>query len=217
MVVTPTFVFDEATHTYRETDHGMILPSVTQVLKENNFINFDRVPPAVLERKRRLGSLVHKLTEIYDCGEDLSDYEIPAACEPYVEGWVNFRFDSGFQPVMTEHQRIGEIHGMRFGMKLDVIGKLNGELYIIEKKCGASESVVWGLQTGLYDLGLHNKATAKRAAVQLGPQFARNYKLFSYADPVDYQIGVGALALTIWKQNHGLFVPENIPERLELA
>jgi len=206
------FSFDELTHTYRDAS-GLVLPSVTQVLKDNGFINFDRVAPAVLERKRRLGKLVHELTEAYDNGDGFENFEIPDAVMPYCEGWANFCWDSGFKPVITEHRMVGEIHRMCFGMTLDVEGELNGETYIIEKKCGATESPVWGLQTAAYDLGRFKKPTCKRAAVQLGPQFKRNYKLFPYEEPTDYQIFAAALAQTIWKQNHNIFTLEPIPER----
>lgn len=212
MTVVASFTFDELTHCYRD-DSGLVLPSVTQVLKDNGFINFDRVPPAVLERKRRLGTLVHQITEAYDNGEGFENFEIPDVVMPYCEGWANFRWDSHFEPDLVEHRMIGEIHGMHFGMTLDVQGVLNGEVYIIEKKCGTSESPVWGLQTAGYDLGRHKRPTVKRAAVQLGPQFKRNYKLFAYEEPTDYQIFGAALAQTIWKQNHNIFTLESIPER----
>lgn len=210
--MTTEFTFDESLHAYYSAD-GLLLPSVTQVLKANGFINFDGIRPEVLERKRQIGTLVHKLTELYDQGESFDDYEIPDVVMPFCQGWANFRWDSGFEPNRIEHRMIGEVHSMRYGMCLDVDGVMDGEYYILEKKCGASESPVWGLQTAAYDLGLNKKPTAKRAAVQLGPQFPRNYKLFPYGDPADYQVWGAALAQNIWKQNHKLFTLENVPER----
>lgn len=206
------YQFDESKHAYYSST-GLLIPSVTQILKAGGYINFDGVRVGVLERKRQLGTLVHKLTEIYDQGENLDEYEIPDVVIPYCEGWANFRVDSGFIPNRIEHRMIGEVHSMCYGMCLDVDGWMDGDYYIFEKKCGTSESPVWGLQTAAYDLGLNGKPTARRAAVQLGPQFPRRYKLFPYSDPVDYQIWGAALAQNIWKQNHKLFTLENIPER----
>lgn len=211
-MATKSFTFDELNHVYRD-DGGLVLPSVTQVLQANGFIDFSRVPPAVLERKRKIGTLVHKLTELYDQGEGFENFDIPDAVMPYCEGWANFRWDSGFEPTSTEDRMIGEIHGMCYGMTLDVDGTLDGEYYILEKKCGSSESPVWGLQTAAYDLGKNNRPTAKRAAVQLGPQFPRGYKLFVYPEATDYQIWQSALANTIWRMNKGLFAFELVPER----
>lgn len=207
---TQVWSFEESTHTYRE--NGLVLPSVTQALKSAGLICFDGIPRHVLEHKRSIGSLVHKATEMYDLGEDLSNYEIPEECWPFIEGWVNFRADCDFIPELVEHQQIGDIHRMRYGMRLDNMGPINGVPHIIEKKCGASESPVWGVQTGAYALGI-NRPDIGRAAVQLGPKFPRNYKVYEYRDKTDLQIWMSALALTIWKQNVGLFVAEDIPER----
>lgn len=207
-----TFTFDEASHTYRD-EEGLILPSTTQVLKANGFINFDGIDPAVLERKRKLGSLVHRVTELYDKGEELSCFEIPSAIEDYVEGYINFRYDSGFAPELIEQRMLGEMYGMVWGMTPDRTGLINGEPHIVELKCGSAEHPAWGLQLASYDLGLHKKPTLKRVALQLGPQFPRGYKLHPYPEATDYQIWSGALAQTIWKMNKNIFTLENIPER----
>lgn len=209
---TAQFTFDPALHAYYNAQ-GVLVPSVTQVLKDNGFINFDGVPAHVLERKRHIGVLVHQATEFYDNGEDMEQLDIPEIIKPFCEGWVNFCEDMDFEPELVEHRMLAEHRGMFYGMTLDVEGWIGDDYYILEKKCAATESPVWGLQTAAYDLGRNGKPTAKRAAVQLGPRFPRRYKLFPYADPSDYQIWGAALALTAWKQNKGLFTLENIPER----
>lgn len=211
-MATATFTFDEVKHCYRDAE-GFALPSVTQALKSVGLISLDGVPWPVLERKRQLGSLVHKVTELCDKGENLDDFEIPEVILPYLEGYVNFRNDCGFTPDLVEYRILGNIHGMVYGMTLDRTGEIDGVNHILELKCGASEHPAWGVQLAAYDLGLHGKPTLPRVALQLGPQFARNYKLHSYTEPTDYQIWGSALATTIWKQNKGLFVIEDIPER----
>ena len=211
-MATATFTFDSETHLYRD-EHGSALPSVTQALKATGLISFEGINPAVLERKRQLGSLVHKVTELCDKGEDLNDFEIPEIVAPYLEGYVNFRHDCGFEPDLVEHRTVGNIHGMVYGMTLDRTGPIKGVNHLLELKCGVSEHPAWGVQLAAYDLGMHLRPTLPRVALQLGPQFARNYKLHSYPDPVDYQIWTSALAMTIWKQNNNLFTLEEIPER----
>lgn len=206
-----TWSFDESSHCYMYG--GVLVPSVTQALKAAGLISFEGIPFRVLEHKKNLGSLVHKATELFDNGEDLSDFEIPQECGPYVEGWANFRSDCGFQPELVEHQQIGEMHGMRYGMKLDALGDIYGVPHIIEKKCGSSESPVWGIQMVAYAVGIKRPAIA-RAAVQLGPQFPRKYKVFEYTDKSDVQVWASALALTLWMQNNRIGALEDIPERL---
>ena len=211
------FTFDEATHAYSED--GMVRLSVTQVLKAEGFFAWlDKVPTHTLERKRRLGILTHRATQLWDEGEDLEEYEIPAEVrEDYLQGYFNFCDDCSFAPELIEHRQIADVYGMRYGMTLDRRGLIHGKRHLVEVKCGASESPVWGVQLAGYDLGLvsiQERQRDPRVALQLGPQFNRGYKLHPYDDPADYQIWMNSLANVIWKQNKGLYEFEAVPERL---
>jgi hypothetical protein len=212
-VAAPGFTFDEASHTYRD-EHQIVVPSVTQLLKSEGFINFDGVPFSVLERKRRLGSLVHQATELWDRGEDLNQFDIPEAAWPYIEGYFHFVEDTKFQPVVIEERRLAVVRGMRYGMTPDRRGALNGVPHVIELKCGASTHPAWGLQLAAYDLGTHQKQQEARAALQLGPQFARGYKLHPYDEAADYTVWINALANDVWKRNKKIAQYEDVPERL---
>lgn len=207
------FTFDEAAHVYKDIN-GLIVPSVTQCLKAVGLISFEGINPAILERKRQLGTLVHKVTELYDKGENLDDYEIPEPVLEYVDGYITFRRDTGFTPTIVEARSISEVHGMWFGLQPDRVGELNGVPHILELKCTAQPHPVHGVQLAGYATGLFGpKPTMPRAALQLGPQFPRGYKLRPYDDPADYRTWISALALTCWQQNNKLFVAEDIPER----
>jgi hypothetical protein len=210
------FTFDPEAHCYRD-ERGLIVPSVTQCLKSVGLVSFDGVNPQVLERKRQLGTLVHKVTELYDKGESLSDFEIPEQVWEYVQGYINFRGDCDFSPIIIETRMLGELHTMRFGMQPDRVGDINGVPHILELKCGAQEHPAWGVQLAGYGTGMYGpRPSLSRAALQLGPQFPRGYKLHPYDDPTDYQTWTCALALTIWQHNKKLFVLEDVPERLEV-
>jgi hypothetical protein len=212
--ITP-FTFSPEKHIYADSN-GIMRPSVSQVIKAEGLISFDGISPSVLERKRQLGTLVHKVTELYDQGEDLNEFEVPDEVWPYFEGWVNFRNDCGFEPRFIEQQMLVCVNQMWYGMKLDAEGPIDGEPTIIEKKCGSSEAPAWGVQLAGYALGKYKiiKDCPARAVVQLGPQFPRNYKRFPYRDPADYTIWLNSLANTIWKINHRIFSFENEPERM---
>ena len=215
-MATALLTFDEAAHRY--VLDGLTLPSVTQVLKGAGLISFDGIPWATLERKRQLGTLVHKVTEIFDRGEDLSEYDIPDEVMQYVEGYANFRNDCSFFPERIEHRMMGEISGMKFGGTLDRAGEINGAPHIIELKTCYTKSPVWGVQMFGYAWALAGEKWNRyhRAAVQLSPAVTRGYRIHSYDDPTDSQVFQSALALVTWKQNKGLVVTEDVPERLEL-
>ncbi len=208
--------FDQATHTYLEG--SIIRPSVTQVLRAEGFLNWlDEIPAHILERKRRLGTLVHQASALLDEGKDLSEYNIPAEVFEWLVGYQNFKNDSYFAPSVIEQRMVGDIMGMRYGMTPDRIGMLDGEEHILELKTGAAEDPVWGLQLAGYDMGakpFNERPRFKRAALQIGPQFRRGYKLHPYDDPADYQVWMNSLGNTIWKQNHKMFNAVAIPERL---
>jgi hypothetical protein len=209
------FSFDQALHVYRD-ERGILVPSVTQCLKATGLISFAGINPAVLEHKRQLGTLVHQVTALYDQGEDLADYDIPEEIWAYVQGYLNFRADCDFTPSLVEKRMLGEVHSMRFGMQPDRVGEINGCPHILELKCGSEKHPAWGVQLAGYGTGLYGpRPTLARAALQLGPQFARGYKLHPYDDPADYQIWIASLALTTWQKNNKLLVIENVPERIE--
>lgn len=213
----PNFTFDPESHTYREGE--LIRLSVTQVLKAEGFFNWlDKIPAHILERKRRLGVLVHQATQLWDEGVDLSEYDIPTEVyDDYLQGYLNFCDDCNFTPELIEHATIGDVYGMRYGMTVDRVGLIHGKRHKVEIKCGASESPVWGLQLAGYDLGLvpiEVRLRDLRAGLQLGPQFKRKYKLHPYEDPADYQIWVNSLSNTIWKLNKGEYTVEAVEERI---
>ena len=218
MATATQFTFTPETHIYADAN-GIMRPSVSQVIKGEGLISFAGISPSVLERKRQLGTLVHKVTELYDQGEDLNEYEIPNEVWPYVEGYLNFRNDCQFDPRLIEHRVLAQVHGMWYGMCLDRRGQIDGVDHVIELKCGASEHPAWGVQLAAYCMGLDLGSTNKlkypeRAAVQLGPQFPRGYKTHPYTEQSDYTEWVNCLSSSIWKINKRLFSFENEPERM---
>lgn len=208
----PSFTFDEAAHLYRD-GNGVVIPSTTQVLKSAGLISFDHVNHSVLEYKRQLGTVVHQLTEMWENGANLDEFEIPTEVWPYFEGYRKFVEDCQFKTELVEHRQLAKCHGMRWGMCADRMGLINGIPHVVELKCGAAHPA-HGVQLASYDMGFNNgKPTFQRASVQLGPEFPRGYKLFPWDDPADYQVWMAALACTIWKLNRKLAI-EAVDERL---
>lgn len=217
-MATATFTFDELLHQYRD-EAGCLILSTTQVIKAAGLISFDGIPFRILEHKRILGSLVHKAAQLIDEGEDLNQFDIPEECLPYLDGYVAFRNDCGFLPEIIEQRMLGEIHGMRWGMTPDRTGDIDGVKHVIELKCGASSHPAWAIQLASYDIGLSGSIRPRlaRAAVQLGPQFPRGYKVHPYEDPADYTVWMNSLANATWLQNKGIYQSEDIEERSLVA
>ncbi len=210
------FSFDAERHAYVRLDTGVIVPSVTQCLKATGLVNFDGIPVQVLERKARLGRLVHQATELLDKNEDLTQFEIPDEVFPYLDGYVNFKADCHFRPTIIESRMLGEINGMVYGMQPDRVGELNGVLHLLELKSGTVVHPAFGVQLAGYSVGLYGpRPVLPRVVVQLGPTFPRGYKLHPCNNNSDFPVWMSALALTIWQQNNKLVLPNEVSERLE--
>lgn len=101
--------FDESRHEYRW--HNRIVPSVTQTLAALN--NFDDVPPAILERKRQIGTAVHAAIHLEMLGHLDHDSVDPQA-QGYFDAWRRFRDENRFEPVLIEHRVTSDELGERY-------------------------------------------------------------------------------------------------------
>lgn len=79
--------FDEATHTYRVD--GRVVSSVTQILASVYKDVYAGIPAAILERKSRLGTAVHRAIELWLKG--LLDVDtLHQEVLPYFECWFDW-------------------------------------------------------------------------------------------------------------------------------
>lgn len=95
--------FDEATHTY--SHNGVILPSVTQILQAEGFINtafYD-------EWSRDKGSMVH-LAIKYDLSGELDEETLDEEIRPYLAAFRKFMRESGLKIEKNEIPGINTIY-----------------------------------------------------------------------------------------------------------
>ena len=106
--------FQEEGHLY--THEGRPLPSVTQILKAEGFIDarfFD-------DWSRDRGSMVH-LATAYDDAGDLDEDSLDPALIPYVEAWRKFRRESGFVTEASEVAMRSRLYN--FAGTIDTVGQ----------------------------------------------------------------------------------------------
>jgi hypothetical protein len=87
--------FNPEGHVY--THNGLILPSITQILQAEGFIDttwFD-------EWSRDKGSMVH-LAVNYDVNNELDESSLDPEIVPYFEAWKKFKQDTGFKVDKSE-------------------------------------------------------------------------------------------------------------------
>jgi hypothetical protein len=207
--------FDPATHVY-EID-GVVVPSVTQVLTEERFIDFSMVPDATLEQAQARGTYVHSVLHFYLEGDfDIED------CDPRYRGYVDsaleylarlkkrpLRDDDG-QVIAVEHRFW---HRQRmFAGQIDYLGwDADLVLSIDDWKTGEPSDVAAPLQTAAYACGVRDYLLPTLTAAAKDQTIRRRaVKLFRdgkpgrpeiYDDPRDLAMFFNALTCVHYRRN----------------
>lgn len=195
----PTLNFDEPSHTY--TLDGKVLPSVTQILKP--LYDFSGVPPEVLERKRQIGTAVHKAIEL-DLADDLDPESLAPEVAPYFAGWQSFR--AQFRPVEYRAEAL-LYSALGYAGTVDLIARQDGlpGWWVIDYKTAATVSPAVALQTAAYakaatEAGMVPEA-ARRATLHLRDD--GTYRLIEHSDRADFRVFQALLIVHNWRKANG--------------
>jgi len=179
--------------------NGEIWPSVTQLLQMEGIINYDDVPPEVLEAKRLIGIRVHAASVMIDnCNLDEAHFNAKfPECVPYLEGYRKFRVIEKFEPLHKENRLFSnkwKFHGAMDEVSLHA-GIHAGHLCIIDYKCTFSMYASTGPQLSGYEILVRENAAelgipkellrkaVKRFGLLLKP--TGNYDLVPFTDTSD--------------------------------
>ncbi len=197
--------FDQPSHTY--TLDGARLPSVTQVLDQLG--SYAGIPEDVLARKAEIGDAVHLCTELYD-RDELDTDSVPPEIAGYFAGWLRFREETGFTPILIEERVYSKT--FRYAGTLDRTGtfsKMKGikpdAQVMVDLKCTYKLMATVGPQTAAYVAALNEQ---NRSLVQIKRRFAvrlvndGTYQLEELRDPTDLSVFLAATTLYHWKQRH---------------
>jgi hypothetical protein len=190
-------LFDEKDHSYRLD--GVIVPSVTQVLKDISSFSFDT---DIMARAAAFGTAVHKSCELYD-KDDLDVDSLDVSLRPYLDSWIKFKKETGFIPSMIEARVFSEKY--RYAGTLDRVGVMQGKEVLIDIKTGVPVPSI-GLQLAGYEIAAKETfsdfdfpKTIRRAACFLS---ATGYKLKEYKDNNDHAIFLSYLNIYNWRNKH---------------
>lgn len=195
--------FKEENHEY--SLQGIVIPSVTQVLKAAGLTNFDHVDPALLERNAAFGNAVHAAIQ-FKCKGTLDEDTVDEAIKSYLEAWDNFVED--FQFVAKQNEVRGFHPVYRYAYTIDLLGEINnGGKYagmaVGDIKTGKPKSV------DLIQLGGYKLAVEKQRNIfilYLNPSFKpRGYKvLFTTNNKKEQGIFLSCLNIFNFRKEHGL-------------
>jgi hypothetical protein len=182
--------FDPENHIY--TLNGVKLPSVTQILHAEGFID----TTWFTEYGRERGRYVHDIIHWY-LTDELDDESIDPVLQPYFDAWLKFEADSGFRSEVVEKPFASETY--RFAGTPDHIGCLNGHNVILDVKTGQLQPWV-SLQLAAYEI-LVKHPSLERFSLHLTDD--GKYRLTKHTDRQDRGIFLAALACYWWKRNNG--------------
>lgn len=199
-IATEGLAFVEDTHTYSLA--GIILPSVTQVIRDNRLSSdFAFVSAADMEMARQLGQAVHIATHYNDEGT-LDDASVDPVVLPYLKAWRQFVADRRIQFVALEQRVADPVY--QFCGTVDRIAVLAdnptaGEI-VIDLKTGNPAATGAHYQTAAYAHLVRELPCVTRIAarwsVQLHPERAVPYTVTPYVKNTDWRIFRSALELT---------------------
>lgn len=193
----PMLKFDEATHTY--TLDGKVLPSVTTILRPLQ--DFSGIPAEVLERKRQIGTAVHKAIEL-DLEEALDESSLSEAVRPYFAAWLRFKAEFQLIPLWAETQVYAQAG---YAGTVDLICGRGTQRWVIDYKTSAQVGPVAALQTAAYAHAAHERGLVnhgpKRAALHLRED--GTYRLIEHKDRGDLQTFLALLTIFNWRTTYG--------------
>lgn len=185
--------FDETTHTYKY--NGVVIPSVTQIIKKAGLIDLSFVDKEVLEYKSDLGTKVHTTTELYD-QNNLDITNLHPILKGYLCAWIKFRTDYNFIPV---HIELFTAHPLyKYAGKIDRIGMMSKDIVQLDIKSGThhhSYAIQSAGYTELFNYGKAKKdQIKKRFSVYLRED--GTYEAKPYTSPNDIRVFLAALTIT---------------------
>lgn len=199
------FTFDEAAHEYRLD--GKRLPSVTQILRPLA-PDFSAIPPAILERKRALGTAVHLACELDDLGE-LDESSLDEEVAGYLAGWRKFKADQCVTVLLNEkrlyHPRLG------YAGTLDRFLRTDRDPWLIDLKTAIDPAPVYGPQLAAYqELLTANADDLEHPVLCRGPMRRASlhldgegrYRLHEFRNPNDWPAFMACLTLSQWKETN---------------
>jgi len=197
----PEITFNAELHEYRNAK-GEIVPSVTQVLTGIGLLDFGAVKSDVLDTAAQRGTIVHRITELHDKGEEFDDDDndlIPFL--GYFNAYKKFLSDFGIK-IFQSIEEIIYSKQMGYAGTLDRIAIIGTDKMLFDIKTGA-EHPAHELQIGGYYGALMNPQQIKTAGTLY--LFAEGTYKFSPCNPENSLLTfLAALNLYKWLKEHNL-------------
>jgi hypothetical protein len=140
--------FDALPHVY--TLDGTPVRSVTTILRKVGLINFDGIPPSILEAAQQRGTKVHQAIHYFNEHDlDVAGFcaDFPAYAG-YLQSWIRLMDSGRFVTHFCEHRVASR--RPRFAGTFDWLGTVDGHAAILDFATGDPRDAAKHLQTAAY-------------------------------------------------------------------
>lgn len=179
------------------------IPSVSEIIRP--CVNFDGIRQSVIDNARDFGLDVDAACQYYD-EDDLDESTLEERVRLRLNGWIKFRQEFDFKPLVIAKSVAHTMNGMPYGMTADRYGTGNfGDIAnaVIDIKNTAEIEPHHGLQLAAYEdfYSDSGKIACGRYIVQLKDN---DYKIVPFKERQDKRIFSGLLAVAHWKMQKGI-------------
>jgi len=179
----------------------VLVPSVTTLLQQQDFMDFSSVNQSLLERSQDFGTAIHEACELYD-KKTLEESSLDPGLKPYMESWKKFIKDYGAE--FLEIEKIVYSTRWRAAGTLDRVATLKKYpgYTLIDIKSSTAVLPCTALQTAGYKIfweEMTGLKIARRWIVQLLPN---KYLVHKFTEPTDESVFLSALACYRWKRRN---------------
>lgn len=182
---------NKETHTYM-LDDGTVVPATHDILETTGISNVSSIPPYILEKAQRRGTIIHTLLEYYD--KDILD-EYDKSLQGYIDQWQLFKNQYKIKQFTLIEKPLVSVLG--FATTLDryvdgiIIDIKSGQFYPSYQIQTASHKIV-------VEENLKEKVHT-RLIVQITD---KNFKVTPCTEEGDVDVFKGALKVFHWRKKN---------------
>ena len=136
--------FIESTHTYLVD--GIIVPSVTQIMRQASDETYANIPPHILETAAKRGTIVHQAVYDYEVNHRIN----PDCPIDYLERYRVVKATSRLEPFRQEFMLTATV-GLTYAGTIDMLAKIGDKTVLVDiKTSSARHPDLWAIQLAGY-------------------------------------------------------------------
>jgi len=205
-------LFNEDLHQYSLLVDGeyQIIPGVTEILDSSGIVDLSYVDSFILDKARKRGHDIHKITELHDRGEvSIPDDFDQHKYYPYLQAWCRFLAD--YDPEINAIEVKTYSRKYLYAGTIDrvfVLEDQEGEPknYIVDIKCGGKYAS-YPIQLAAYRYAYIEQTGTDEGFGRMCVYLKKDgtYEVDTHKNPNDIDVFLSALTVVKWKDANGSY------------